>query len=82
MNYVTSQYPPVFLMTAAGDFLREQAPLLVEKDVYKRQTVRRRGVLRRENAGMSSEMEVGILQAEYLRLSLIHIFHFMFEYFT
>ena len=31
MNYVTSQYPPVFLMTAAGDFLREQAPLLVEK---------------------------------------------------
>jgi hypothetical protein len=30
-------------------------------------TVRRCGVLRRENAGMSSEMEVGILQAEYLR---------------
>ena len=29
--------------------------------------VRSRGVLRRENAGMSSEMEVGILQAEYLR---------------
>ena len=30
-------------------------------------TGRSRGVLRRENAGMSSEMEVGILQAEYLR---------------
>ena len=29
--------------------------------------VRSRGVLRRENAGMSSEMEVGILQAEYPR---------------
>ena len=29
--------------------------------------IRSRGVLRRENAGMSSEMEVGILQAEYLR---------------
>ena len=31
VNYVTSQYPPVFLMTATGDFLREQATLLVEK---------------------------------------------------
>ena len=30
-------------------------------------TVRRCGALRRENAGMSSEMEVRILQAEYLR---------------
>ena len=29
--------------------------------------IRSRGVLRRENAGMSSEMEVGILQAEYPR---------------
>ena len=25
------------------------------------------GLIRRENAGMSSEMEVGLLQAEYLR---------------
>ena len=30
-------------------------------------TVRSSGEIRRENAGMSSEMEVGILQAEYLR---------------
>ena len=30
-------------------------------------TVRSRGELRRENAGMSSEREVGILSAEYLR---------------
>ena len=29
--------------------------------------IRSRGVLRRENAGMSSEMEGGILQAEYPR---------------
>ena len=29
--------------------------------------IRSCGVLRRENAGMSSEMEVGILQAEYPR---------------
>lgn len=31
VNFVTSQYPPVFLMTASGDFLRDQAPLLAEK---------------------------------------------------
>ena len=31
-------------------------------------TGRMRGVLRRENAGMSSEMEVRILQAEYPRI--------------
>ena len=30
-------------------------------------TERSSGLLRRENAGMSSEMEVGILQAEYPR---------------
>ena len=30
-------------------------------------TVRSRGLLGRENAGMSSEMKVRILQAEYLR---------------
>ena len=30
-------------------------------------TGRTRGLLRRENAGMSSEREVGILSAEYLR---------------
>ena len=30
-------------------------------------TGRSSGLLRRENAGMSSEMEVGILQAEYPR---------------
>ncbi len=30
--------------------------------------IRSCGRLRRENAGMSSEMEVGILQAEYLRV--------------
>ena len=29
--------------------------------------IRSCGLYRRENAGMSSEMEVGILQAEYLR---------------
>lgn len=31
VNHVTAQYPPVFIMTATGDFLRDQAPLLAEK---------------------------------------------------
>lgn len=30
-NHVTGNYPPVFLMTAVEDFLKEQAPLMVEK---------------------------------------------------
>ena len=34
---------------------------------YAAQLIRSCGLLRRENAGMSSEMEVGILQAEYPR---------------
>ncbi len=37
LPYITEQYPPVFVMTAEGDFLKEQAPLLVrvlmEKEV-------------------------------------------------
>ena len=36
-------------------------------DVYKRQTERSSGEIRRENAGMSSERKVRILSAEYLR---------------
>lgn len=30
-NHVTENYPPVFLMTAVEDFLKEQAPLMVKK---------------------------------------------------
>ena len=46
---------------------RPHGALLQFEDVYKRQTVRSGGLLGRENAGMSSEMKVRILQAEYLR---------------
>lgn len=31
VNYITDQYPPVFVMTATGDFLKDQAPILTEK---------------------------------------------------
>ena len=30
-THVTSKFPPVFLMTANGDFLKEQAPLMIRK---------------------------------------------------
>ena len=47
---------PRFLYVGRGALLAERS-----------HTGRSGGLLRRENAGMSSEMEVGILQAEYLR---------------
>lgn len=31
INYVTKSYPPTFLMTASGDFLKEQAPIMAAK---------------------------------------------------
>lgn len=31
VNYITDQYPPVFVMTATGDFLKDQVPILTEK---------------------------------------------------
>lgn len=31
VRYVTENYPPVFLMTADGDFLKAQAPILAER---------------------------------------------------
>lgn len=31
IRHVTEKYPPVFLMTSVGDFLREQAPLMAAK---------------------------------------------------
>lgn len=31
VNHVTPAYPPVFLMTAAGDFLKDQAPVMAKK---------------------------------------------------
>ncbi len=31
VNHVTEKYPPVFLMTATGDFLKNQAPIMAEK---------------------------------------------------
>ena len=48
---------------------RECIYTLVEEHSYKRRshTERSGGVIRRENAGMSSEKEVRVLLAEYLR---------------
>lgn len=31
LNHVTQNYPPTFLMTATGDFLKQQAPIMAEK---------------------------------------------------
>lgn len=31
LRYITPAYPPVFVMTSTGDFLKTQAPLLVQK---------------------------------------------------
>lgn len=30
LHYITEKYPPVYVMTSNGDFLKEQAPMMVE----------------------------------------------------
>ena len=36
VNHITEEYPPVFYMTATGDFLMNQAPVLEQKLLEKK----------------------------------------------